>query len=124
VAARPADGVPLEEIPQARDFVEYEFLDQSIIVLRTDDMGVVAFQNACRHRGVKLVEGRGTCERAFTCTYHGWCYGLDGRNTAVTRRRTFAGHNLQPDDPDFTPVQCEGLPRRCRSARPGRRPDR
>ena len=29
----------LEEIPQPRDFVEYEILDQSIIVLRTDDMG-------------------------------------------------------------------------------------
>jgi hypothetical protein len=47
----------LEEIPQPHDFVEYEFLDQSIIVLRTDDMGVRAFQNACRHRGVKVVEG-------------------------------------------------------------------
>ena len=49
----------LEEIPQPHDFVEYEFLDQSVIVLRTDDMGVRAFQNACRHRGVKVVEGRG-----------------------------------------------------------------
>ncbi len=56
----------LEEIPQPRDFVEYEFLDQSIVVLRTDDMGVRAFQNACRHRGVKVVEGRGTCESGFT----------------------------------------------------------
>ncbi len=27
----------LEEIPQPHDFVEYEFLDQSIIVLRIDD---------------------------------------------------------------------------------------
>ena len=44
--------------PRPRDFVEYEFLDQSIIVLRTDDMGVRAFQNACRHRGVKVVEGQ------------------------------------------------------------------
>ena len=53
----------LEEIPQPRDFVEYEFLDQSVIVVRTDDMGVAAFQNTCRHRGVKLVEGSGTCAR-------------------------------------------------------------
>src|SRR3990170_6342890 len=51
----------LEEIPEPGDFVEYEILDQSIIVVRTDDMGVVAMQNACRHRGVKVVEGRGTC---------------------------------------------------------------
>ncbi len=48
----------LEEIPQPRDFVEYEFLDQSVVVVRTDDMGVTAFQNACRHRGVKVVVGQ------------------------------------------------------------------
>src|SRR4051794_13973983 len=48
----------LEEIPQVGDFVEYEFLDQSTIVLRIDDTDVRAFQNACRHRGVKVIEGR------------------------------------------------------------------
>src|SRR5689334_2072127 len=47
----------LEEIPAPRDFVEYEILDQSAIVVRGDDLGVQAFQNTCRHRGVRLVEG-------------------------------------------------------------------
>src|ERR1700720_2219205 len=79
----------LEEIPQPHDFVEYEFLDQSVVVLRTEDMGVRAFQNACRHRGVRFVEGRGTCEHGFTCPFHGWCYGDDGTNTAVPRRKAF-----------------------------------
>ena len=97
----------LEEIPQPHDFVEYEILDQSIIVVRTDDMDVRAFQNACRHRGVKVVEGRGTCESGFTCPFHGWCYGLDGKNTFVPRATTFAEHNLQPDDIDLRPVRCE-----------------
>src|SRR5882757_6393713 len=88
----------LEEIPQPRDFVEYEFLDQSVVVVRTDDMGVTAFQNACRHRGVKVVQGSGTCARGFRCPFHGWCYGPDGTNTAVTQRRTFAEHNLVAED--------------------------
>jgi len=97
----------LEEIPRPDDFVEYQFLDQSVVVVRTDDLGVQAFQNTCRHRGVRIVEGRGRCESGFTCPFHGWCYGRDGKNTAVTQRRTFAGHNLQPDDLDLVPVQCE-----------------
>lgn len=97
----------LEEIPAPHDFVEYEFLDQSVIVLRTDDLGVRAFQNACRHRGVKLVEGAGTCDRGFTCPFHGWCYGIDGANTAVRQRRTFAEHNLDPNDIGLIPVRCE-----------------
>jgi len=97
----------LEEIPQPRDFVEYEFLDQSIVVLRTDDMEVRAFQNACRHRGVKVVAGRGTCEHGFVCPFHGWCYGLDGTNTFVPRAKTFAEHNLHAHDINLISVRCE-----------------
>ena len=73
----------LEEIPNVGDFAEYEILDQSVIVLRTED-GVRAFQNACRHRGVQVVKGRGSRRGGFVCPFHGWCYGTDGRNTRVT----------------------------------------
>ena len=97
----------LEEIPQPGDFAEYEIIDQSIVVVRTDDGSVTAFQNACRHRGVKVVEGRGTCENGFICPFHGWCYGPDGRNTFVTQSRAFSEHNLQPADLNLTPVRCE-----------------
>ena len=87
--------------------MEYEILDQSIIVVRNDDMTVSALQNVCRHRGVKVVEGRGTCETGFTCPFHGWCYGVDGTNTHVTQRKTFTEHNLAPEDINLTPVRCE-----------------
>ena len=97
----------LEEIPEPGDFVEYEILDQSIIVVRTEDMGVRALQNACRHRGVKVAEGRGSCTSGFICPFHGWCYGPDGVNTFVTRSKTFSEHNLQAPDLNLTPVRCE-----------------
>jgi phenylpropionate dioxygenase-like ring-hydroxylating dioxygenase large terminal subunit len=97
----------LEEIPQPHDCVEYEFLDQSVVVLRTDDGGVRAFQNTCRHRGVRLVQGRGTCAGGFTCPFHGWCYDVDGTNTRIPRRKSFAAHNLEPGDVDLVPVRCE-----------------
>jgi phenylpropionate dioxygenase-like ring-hydroxylating dioxygenase large terminal subunit len=97
----------LEEIPRAYDFVEYEILDQSVIVVRTPDMGVRAFQNACRHRGVRFAEGRGTCEQGFTCPFHGWSYAPDGTNSAIPNRRSFAAHNLVSSDVDLVPVRCE-----------------
>jgi phenylpropionate dioxygenase-like ring-hydroxylating dioxygenase large terminal subunit len=97
----------LEEIPEPGDVVEYEILDQSVLVLRADDGSVRAFQNACRHRGVKLVEGRTTCESGLTCPFHGWCYGQDGQNTHVPQKRTFGEHQLQPGDIDLVPVQCD-----------------
>ncbi|MBV9935864.1 MAG: aromatic ring-hydroxylating dioxygenase subunit alpha [Actinobacteria bacterium] len=97
----------LEEIPKPGDAVEYQILDQSVVVARTGDRTVRAFQNACRHRGVKLVDGRATCESGFTCPFHGWCYGLDGVNTFIPRPKTFGEHNLEPGDIDLTPVRCE-----------------
>src|SRR5262249_46903501 len=78
-----------------------------IVGLRTDDLGVAAFQNACRHRGVRLVEGRGSCEQGFECPFHGWRYGPDGTNAGVRQRRTFSEHNLEPDEINLVPVRCE-----------------
>ena len=96
----------LEEIPNVGDFAEYTILDQSVVVVRTDDGGR-AFENACRHRGVQLAEGRGSLSSGFTCPFHGWCYGLDGVNTFVSRPKTFAEYNLQAGDIDLNPVRCE-----------------
>src|SRR4051812_35261358 len=97
----------LEEIPEPGDFVTYEILDQSVIVLRAEAGEVRAFENTCRHRGVQLVEGRGTCESGFTCPFHGWCYGQDGANTRIPMRKSFSAHNLRPGDIDLTAVRCE-----------------
>jgi phenylpropionate dioxygenase-like ring-hydroxylating dioxygenase large terminal subunit len=97
----------LEEIPAPGDFAEYEILDQSVIVLRTENLGVRAFHNVCRHRGVRLALGRGSRRGGFVCPFHGWCYGTDGQNTRVTQAQSFAEHNLEPGELDLTPVRCE-----------------
>ncbi len=96
----------LEELPKPGDFVEYEILDQSIIVVRVDADHVRAYYNSCRHRGMKLVEGSGS-RRSIVCPFHGWCWGLDGRNTFVLRSSAFDEDNLDADDLALTPVRCE-----------------
>ncbi|MGB8389046.1 aromatic ring-hydroxylating oxygenase subunit alpha [Mycobacterium sp.] len=96
----------LEEIPMPGDFVEYEILDQSIIVVRLDSETVRAYHNACRHRGVKLVEGNGS-RRTFVCPFHGWCWSTDGHNTLVARPEAFSAENLSPEDLQLVSVRCE-----------------
>ncbi len=88
----------LEEIPRAGDYVEYENLGQSIVVLRVDDDTVVAFHNACRHRGMRLLEDRGSCLDGIVCPFHGWCYNLDGSSRSVYQRDLFDADNLDPAD--------------------------
>ena len=58
VAPRLEMACRFEEIPQPGDFVEYEILDQSVIVVRPT-IAVRAYYNVCRHRGVRLVGAAG-----------------------------------------------------------------
>jgi phenylpropionate dioxygenase-like ring-hydroxylating dioxygenase large terminal subunit len=97
----------LEELPVVGSFVEYEILEHSVVVVRTRDDEVRAYENSCRHRGVKVVQGRGTLKSGFTCPFHGWCYGLDGANTFISRAKSFSEHNLVAADIDLVPVRCE-----------------
>ncbi len=88
----------LEEIPRVGDFVEYEILDKSVIVIRTSETEIRAYHNACRHRGMQLVKDRGHCAKEFVCPFHGWRYGLDGRNTYAFQPDLFSSKNMDPED--------------------------
>jgi phenylpropionate dioxygenase-like ring-hydroxylating dioxygenase large terminal subunit len=92
----------VNDVPGSGDFHTFEFLGQSVMVLRGDDGEIRSFHNACRHRAARLVDGsKGHCGRRITCPYHAWSYGLDGRLLTVPQRNDFAGlerehHGLVP----------------------------
>lgn len=88
----------LEQIPNVGDWVEYRILDKSVIVVRTRE-GVKAFHNACRHRGVPLVNGHGNCQaQGFICPFHGWRFNMDGENTFVYGKHLFSERQLDKAD--------------------------
>ncbi len=73
-----------EDIPETGDWMEYRLFDQSYVVVRGKDGAIRGFVNACRHRGNAFCEGKGKSAR-FTCPYHNWSYGLDGKLLAVAK---------------------------------------
>jgi phenylpropionate dioxygenase-like ring-hydroxylating dioxygenase large terminal subunit len=99
----------LAEIPNPGDYVTYEIMDKSVIVVRGDDMTVRAFHNSCRHRGVELVVDRGNAKSGFTCPFHGWCYGLDGANTFLYQPDLFEESNRRIEDLALVPCRVETL---------------
>jgi len=66
------------EIPEPGDYMTFSLGTQEIVTLRGEDGVVRSFANVCRHRMMRLVEGRGRCKR-LVCPYHAWTYDLDGR---------------------------------------------
>jgi carnitine monooxygenase subunit len=97
----------LEEIPEVGDWVEYRILDKSLIVVR-GKTGVKAFHNACRHRGVQLVNGRGSCEvQGFVCPFHGWRWNIEGDNTFVYAPKIFNEDDLEAAELNLAPCRVE-----------------
>jgi phenylpropionate dioxygenase-like ring-hydroxylating dioxygenase large terminal subunit len=72
----------VEEIPKVGDYVTYDILDESVIVVRTAADTIQAFYNVCQHRGRRLTEGCGHTAQFF-CRFHGWRWALNGENTFV-----------------------------------------
>ncbi len=77
------------EMPNPGDYKAMDAIGLPILITR-DKAGVVhAFLNVCSHRGAPVAnEGHGNCAR-FTCKYHSWTFGLDGRLLAVSDRAKF-----------------------------------
>lgn len=97
----------LDEIQRPGDYVLYENLDQSIIVMRVDDTTIKAFHNHCRHRGVQLVTRSGHSSGGFICPFHGWRWNRGGENTFVFTPEGYAPDNLCADELNLVPVRCE-----------------
>ncbi|WP_330254929.1 aromatic ring-hydroxylating dioxygenase subunit alpha [Nocardia sp. NBC_00565] len=82
----------VEEIPKVGDYLTYEILDDSFIIVRIAPDTIRAYYNVCAHRGRRLLDtpagahdARG-CRKQFVCGFHGWRYNLEGQNTFVPER--------------------------------------
>ena len=72
----------------AGDHVERVSFGVPLFAVRGRDGRARVFRNACRHRGLALVEGPG-CAHALVCRYHGWTYRLDGSLSHVPHADAF-----------------------------------
>ncbi|HMO67813.1 MAG TPA: aromatic ring-hydroxylating dioxygenase subunit alpha [Novosphingobium sp.] len=66
-----------DAIPQPGDCHLYEVAGKSAIIVRQADGSIKALQNACLHRGRKLVTEPGH-KPQLKCPYHGFAWKIDG----------------------------------------------
>jgi len=70
-------------IPNPGDFFATYMGEDPVIVMRDSAGKVNAFINSCRHRGMKVCRADQGNAASFTCAYHGWTYGNDGKLIGV-----------------------------------------
>ena len=93
----------VSSLPNTGDYFLIELGRESVILCRAADATIHALLNVCRHRGSRVCVARsGTAVGGgFTCPYHAWSYGLDGRLRAARemphgfRRENFGLRSLQ-----------------------------
>ncbi len=66
------------DVPEAGDYMTVELGNDSILIVRDDDMQVRAFHNVCRHRGSRLCSSEKGSLGNIVCPYHSWTYNLNG----------------------------------------------
>jgi phenylpropionate dioxygenase-like ring-hydroxylating dioxygenase large terminal subunit len=87
----------LEDMPNVGDFITFDIMDDSIIIVREKDNTLRAFHNVCVHRGRRLVDTPSGKRNAvgnrknFICGFHGWTYDLAGQCTYIARFWLIAG---------------------------------
>jgi phenylpropionate dioxygenase-like ring-hydroxylating dioxygenase large terminal subunit len=85
---------PSAALPGPGSFIAREAAGLPIVAVRGQDGVVRAFQNVCRHRGMRIVSDSG-CANAFVCPYHGWTYELNGRLRHIPHAEGFPGIDKQ-----------------------------
>lgn len=104
------DRLPLvaacsSELAEPNAYVARSLVGTPVLVVRQADGSARAFLNSCRHRGTEVVWGEEAgCARRFTCPYHGWTYGPDGRLLGITTNVGFP--DLDRDQSGLVELAC------------------
>ena len=66
------------QLAETGSYVTVDSGAESVIVARTEDGALAAYENVCRHRGARLLDGGCGQTQRLVCPYHQWAYRLDG----------------------------------------------
>lgn len=67
------------QVAEPGDFVTTYMGEDAVILSRHQDGAVHVMLNSCSHRGNRVCFAEEGNKRRFTCNYHGWSFGNDGK---------------------------------------------
>ena len=86
----------VSELPKPGAYCTKTVMGRSVLLTRTSEGQVKAFENVCLHRQAQVASGCGSAKR-FTCPYHGWTYDNAGHLVALPGREGFPEVTVKSD---------------------------
>lgn len=77
-------------LPRPGSYLAIEMCGTPLLLTRDREGRVHSMLNSCRHRGVKVADGKGDAAR-FVCPFHAWTYDSKGGLVGLPVARAFAG---------------------------------
>jgi phenylpropionate dioxygenase-like ring-hydroxylating dioxygenase large terminal subunit len=96
------------DIPEEGDYFVFEVGQEEFIITRQASGAIRAFYNVCPHRGNRVCLNERGSVGQFSCSFHGWQFGLDGKLKRITDEKTF-NPKLVSHRPGMSEVRCETL---------------
>jgi phenylpropionate dioxygenase-like ring-hydroxylating dioxygenase large terminal subunit len=93
------------QLSTAGDYFEYEIVNDSILLTRTEDGTLKGYYNSCLHRGRALKRGSGRGASELRCPFHGWSWSLAGEFKGATCPWDF--DHVKAEDFSLPEVQVE-----------------
>ena len=91
-----------DDIPDVGDYYTYDIAGLSFLIVRTEVNVFKAYVNACLHRGRLLRETHGKRANEIRCSFHGWCWNLDGTIKEIPCQWDFP--HINPDEQSLPEV--------------------
>lgn len=88
------------EIPTQGSYKRSWIGQRQVVVVRGENDEIHVWENRCAHRGARVCWANKGTETSFTCPYHQWNYGLDGKLQGVPLKRGVLKKGGMPADFD------------------------
>lgn len=93
------------ELPAPGSFVSRPVGGRSLVFVRDISNVIRAFYNTCPHRGMRLCREKSGQTKVFTCFYHGWAFGVDGRQKDMPGREAYPKNFGSDGSTNLVPVE-------------------